>query len=308
MIRHQHQALEATDKHSIQLQYWHSGEQVRCVIQLVHGLGEYGGRYEEFAAAAVARGYAVCVHDHRGHGSTRDPAGFFSSTNGWEKVTSDVGVVNEFVREQWPDKPVILLGHSMGSYIAQAFAMHYSDRLAGMILSASTFASKAQLLPATLLARVETWRLGAHRSSALLDRLGFSKFNKPFEPARTDHDWISRDTDRVDAYIADPLCGGPYCSGLWRDLLDGLLQITSDRALMRIRSDLPILIMGGSADPVGGDKGMTRLAMHYAQTFHQRLKVKIYPDGRHEMLNETNRSDVTDDLLNWIATTTRTSR
>jgi alpha-beta hydrolase superfamily lysophospholipase len=113
-------------------------------------------------------------------------------------------------------------------------------------------------------------------------------------------DWLSRDEAEVDLYLADPLCGGPFTCGLWLDFMAGLHELASDHALARIPADLPILISGGSADPVGGEKGMTRLAMQYMQTLHQRVKLKIYPEGRHEMLNEVNRDEVTADWLDWI--------
>jgi alpha-beta hydrolase superfamily lysophospholipase len=182
--------------------------------------------------------------------------------------------------------------------------MHYGSRLSGLILSASTWPLKAKLLPALLLAHIETCRRGVRGNSAILDQLGFGNFNKQFAPARTALDWLSRDADEVDKYVADPLCGGPYSCGLWADLIGGLLQISSDNELLRIPASLPILITGGQSDPVGGDKGMTRLAMHYAQTSHQRLKVKIYAGARHEMLNEVNRHAVTADWLDWIGATT----
>jgi alpha-beta hydrolase superfamily lysophospholipase len=194
----------------------------------------------------------------------------------------------------------------MGSFIAQSFAMLLGERLSGLILSASTWSRRYQLLPALGLAHLECWRVGPHGSSTLLDKLGFSDFNKPFEPARTSHEWLSRDASEVDKYIADTLCGGPYCAGLWRDLLLGLKQISSDNALLQIPADLPILITGGASDPVGGDNGMGQLAMHYAQTGHRRLKLKIYADGRHEMLNDINRDEVTSDWLDWVAATTGT--
>jgi alpha-beta hydrolase superfamily lysophospholipase len=274
----------------------------------VHGLGEHADRYARFAAAAVECGYAVCAHDHRGHGRHAEHPGHFAVSKGWNRVVNDVDVVNGFVRQTLPGIPVVLLGHSMGSYIAQNFAMYHSERLAGMILSASTWPSRLKLLPAFIIAHIEAWRLGASANSRLLHKLGFSDFNKPFSPARTDLDWLTRDEDEVDKYIADPLCGGPYTCGLWRDLFGGLLQIYSDNSLRRISSELPILITGGELDAVGGDKGMGRLATRYAQTLHSRLKVRIYPEGRHEMLNEVNRDEVTRDWLDWIDATIGTSR
>jgi len=192
----------------------------------------------------------------------------------------------------------------MGSYVAQTFAIQCGSRLSGLILSASTWQSRFQLVPAKLLARIEALRLGNRGKSALLNKIGFGNFNKPFKPARTELDWLSRDEAEVDKYVSDPLCGGPYSCGLWLGLLSGLFDLASDKAISRIPSDLPILISGGESDPVGGDRGMTRLAMHYAQTSHQRIKVKIYAEGRHEMLNETNRDDVTSDWLDWVTVTT----
>jgi alpha-beta hydrolase superfamily lysophospholipase len=306
MLQHEQQFLAASDGHQVPLQTWWPEDDCKGVIQIAHGLGEYGDRYARFAHSAVGRGYAVCVHDHRGHGPKAELPRLFAASEGWRKVIADVELVNTFLRQRFGDRTLILLGHSMGSFIAQSFAMLYSDRLSGMILSASTWPVKIQLLPALALAQLEVWRVGPQGNSALLDKLGFDNLNKPFEPTRTSHDWLSRDASEVDKYLADPLCGGPYCAGLWRDLLLGLKEISSDKSLLQIPADLPILITGGGSDPVGGDKGMGQLAMHYAQTGHRRLKLKIYADGRHEMLNDINRDEVTSDWLDWVAATTGT--
>ena len=304
MLYHRHEILAAADGHNIHVQLWVPEGPTSCVIQIFHGLGEHSDRYTRFADNAVERGFAVCIHDHRGHGSHCEDLGHFADSGGWQKIVSDSEVVNDFVRQQFAGTPIVLLGHSMGSYIAQTFAMHYGSRLSGLILSASTWPSRLQLVPAKLLARIEALRLGTRGKSELLDKLGFGNFNKPFEPARTELDWLSRDEAEVDKYVSDPLCGGPYSCGLWLNLLGGLFELASDNAISRIPLDLPILITGGEQDPVGGDKGMTRLAMHYAQTSHQRMNVKIYPEGRHEMLNETNRDEVTADWLDWVLVTT----
>lgn len=308
MLQHQQQILAASDGRDIHLQRWEPEGKPSCIIQVLHGLGEHAARYARFAQAATEAGYAVCAHDHRGHGGHDGESGHFADADGWNKIIADCEVVNHSIRDTYDNAPVILLGHSMGSYIAQAFAMRYGDRLSGLILSASTWPSRVQLLPGKLLAKVESWRLGRRGKSALLDQVGFGDFNKPFAPARTEFDWLSREASEVDKYVADPLCGGPYSCALWLDLIGGLFEISSDRAITQIPAELPILITGGESDPVGGDKGMTQLVTHYAQTGHQRIAVKIYADGRHEMLNETNRDEVTADWLKWIATTTRSGR
>jgi len=292
--------LAAADAHKIQGSHWHPAGEVRGVIQLFHGLGEHHQRYERFARLATAQGFAVVTHDHRGHGANTAELGYFAESDGWQLLCDDGLLVNDMIREEYDSLPIVLLGHSMGSYIAQYFAIVHSHRLAGLILSASTWPSKSKLYPGLLIAKVESWRIGQHGRSALLDKLGFGDFNKPFHPARTNLDWLSRDNAEVDAYVDDPLCGGPYTCGLWLDLMRGLLAIGSDKSISRIRSDLPILLTGGAADPVGGENGITKLAMHYAQTMHSRLMVKIYDGGRHEMFNESNRDEFSSDVLRWI--------
>jgi len=308
MTEHERSVLRTADGDEIHLQVWRPSGAATHVIQIVHGLGEHADRYGRFAVAATARGCIVCCHDHRGHGSNSDNLGWFGNKDGWELVTADVHVVHLHLQDRFSDLPLVLLGHSMGSYIAQYFVMRYSPDLSGLILSASNWSSRIELLVFYALASFEIWRLGGHRNSALLDKLGFGNFNKSFEPARTESDWLSRDDAEVDRYVADPLCGGPYTSGLWRDLTAGLLKISTDNAVSKITADLPILITGGELDPVGGEKAMAQLAMHYAQSGHQRLRVKVYPGGRHEMLNDTIRDEVTSDWLDWIVATSRNAR
>jgi alpha-beta hydrolase superfamily lysophospholipase len=298
--RHEEIILTAGDGHAIHLQVWAPAGDPVGAIQLLHGLGEHIMRYERFAKSAVARGYTVCGHDHRGHGVSGGQRGYFTDENGWHKIVEDVRVVSDHIRGTGASKPVFLLAHSMGSFIGQAFAMHYGARLTGLLLSGSSWPQRIQLLPGRFLAKLESWRLGRRGHSALINALGFGAFNRRFRPVRTEMDWLTRDEAEVDKYVADPLCGGPFTCGLWLDFLGGLFELGSDLGLARIPADLPILITGGGADPVGGEKGMTRLAMHYMQTSHQRVKLKIYPEGRHEMLNEVNREDVTADWLDWI--------
>lgn len=297
----QSDSITADGNHRIPIYLWEPDQTPKAVIQIFHGLGEHSARYDRFARTAMSHGYAVCAHDHRGHGPTAENIGFFAAKDGWELLVADGHRVTEFLQQKFTKQPVVLLGHSMGSYIAQSYAMRYGHDLAALILSGSSWPARLQLFILRLLARFESWRHGKSGSSPLLDKLGFGAFNKPFEPARTELDWLSREPSEVDAYINDPLCGGPYTTGLWLDLLSGLLSISTNQALRQISQDLPILITGGADDPVGGKRGMNELAARYKATGHASLSTKIYPEGRHEMLNETNRDEFTDDLLRWIA-------
>jgi alpha-beta hydrolase superfamily lysophospholipase len=232
----------------------------------------------------------------------------FADADGWQLLNDDIQLVNDDIRQHFSAAPVVMLGHSMGSFLAQTFAVHFGGRLSGLILSGSTWPSRLQVVPALVIAHIESWRLGVRGESALLDTLGFGAFNKRFAPTRTDYDWLSRDEAEVDKYVASEICGGPFSCAAWKDLLGGLLDISSDAAIRKVPADLPILVTGGAADPVGGEKRMSKLAMHYAQTAHARLTVKIYADGRHEMLNEINRDEVTRDWLDWVETTTSSAR
>jgi len=293
-------SIDSDDERSIPIYLWGPQGSPNAVIQVFHGLGEHSARYDRFARAAMERGYAVCAHNHRGHGPESGDLGFFAAANGWDLLVSDGHAVTEFLQHKFSSVPIVLLGHSMGSYIAQSHAMRYGDELIALILSGSTWPSRVRLFVGRLLARFESWRHGARGASPLLDKMGFGDFNKKFEPARTELDWLSRDHDEVDAYVDDPLCGGPYSTGLWLDLLGGLLSISKNTALREIASGLPILITGGADDPVGGAVGMKKLAARYATTSHDHLDTRIYPGGRHEMLNESNRDEFSNYLLGWI--------
>lgn len=296
-------SIGAPQSHDIPVYLWEPEQTACAVIQIVHGLGEHSARYERFALQAIDRGYVVCAHDHRGHGPHSSSIGYFAADNGWQLLVEDSNSVTQFLQERYAALPIILLGHSMGSYVAQSYAMRFGHQLSALILSGSTWPSRPLLTVGRMLARLLSWFRGKDAHSAILDKMGFGDFNKRFEPARTELDWLSRDAAEVDKYVDDPFCGGPYTTGLWIDLLGGLLQISEDEALRKISSTLPILITGGSDDPVGGRKGMSLLAEHYESTGHVALTTRIYPEGRHEMLNETNRDEFTSDLLRWIAAT-----
>jgi len=292
--------LSAEDGHIIRGDCWQGDGDVVAVIQIFHGLGEHHGRYARFANVAATRGIAVVAHDHRGHGPHTEHLGHYADRDGWPHLIDDGLLVNDMIGDQHQGVPIVLLGHSMGSFVAQYFSMQHDYRLTALILSASNWPSKSKLIAGRILARIEALRIGSRGNSALLDKLGFGDFNKSFAPARTELDWLSRDQAEVDAYINDPFCGGLFSCGLWLDLMGGLKAIASDHQLQRIRAELPILLTGGSNDPVGGERGISELAMHYTRSGHNQLTVKIYPHGRHEMLNETNRDEFSADLLDWI--------
>ena len=285
----------------IALRSWKAWEP-RAVVQVLHGLAEHIDRYERFATACNRRGIAVVGHDHRGHGAAAEETqlGHFGDKDGWSHVIDDAYAVFRATEREYPGLPIVLLGHSMGSYIAQDLVMRKMPAIAGLLLSGSTWPKRGDVRVARLLANI-VCALGQRRApSQLFDKMLFKAYNKQFEPNRTEFDWLSRDELEVDRYVHDTKCGSLSTYGLWRDLFGGLLNISTRNALRKIPNELPILITGGEVDPVGGAAALQRLAAEYTGTEHSDVSLKLYPGGRHEMLNETNRDAVTDDWLDWM--------
>ncbi|WP_073266231.1 alpha/beta hydrolase [Phytopseudomonas punonensis] len=304
-MQHRSFWLDSSDGVPLYANHWCPAHEPKAVVMLAHGMAEHSGRYARFAEALVAAGFEFYAIDQRGHGQTAQHGllGQFADENGWGHVVGDLSTLNHHIRHQRPHTPIFLLGHSMGSFIAIAYLMHHSSSVQGAILGGSNYGRLSAYQAAALVARFERWRQGATGRSALIEWLSFGTFNKAFKPVRTPFDWLSRDSEEVDRYIADPLCGFRCTNGLWLDLLHGLQQITPQAALKQIAPQLPILIIGGDSDPVSQGNGLQRLANALAQAGHTRTTLKCYSQARHELLNELNRDEVTRDLIDWLEQT-----
>ena len=292
--------LKADDGADIHIHRWLPDSAPRGVVQVAHGLAEHAARYGRLAGALTGRGLAVYADDHRGHGQTAgaDDLGFFAEREGWRKCVGDLWSLNRRIAADHAGLPIVLLGHSMGSFMAQDFVADHSDAIAALVLSGSNGPPPAIAGIGRMIARIERLRQGARGKSALLQSLMFGDFNKRFKPARTPFDWLSRDPAEVDAYIADPLCGFEFSNQLAVDLLDALGPLLKPERLARIRKDLPVYIFSGSDDPVGAN--LPALAAAYRNAGLTRVDMRVYTGARHETLNETNRDEVTADLVAWI--------
>jgi alpha-beta hydrolase superfamily lysophospholipase len=283
---------------------WLPAGQARGVVQIAHGLAEHAGRYSRLAAALNSTGYAVYAHDHRGHGRTAESLqqlGFFAAEGGWRKCLDDLWQVNRTIAAEQPSLPIVLLGHSMGSTMAAQFIADHGDSLAGVVLSGASGKPTLLALVGRLITRIERLRLGRAGHSRLVHSLTFAEFNKRFAPARTEFDWLSRDTDEVDKYVADPLCGFNASVQLWIDLLDGWVKAMSPASYSRIPGGLPVLVISGGRDPVSaGCRQIDPMISAWRKAGLQRLEYKFYPEARHEIFNESNREEVTRDVLNWL--------
>lgn len=278
-------------------------ESPKAVVQVLHGMAEYGSRYARLAEALAAAGYTTYAHDHRGHGksiSDASPPGHFADHDSWNRIVADAHGVNREIARHHSGLPVLVLGHSMGSFVLQQLLFEHPGDMVAAALSGSSGKPPAKAAAGATVARFERVRLGRRRPSPLLTRLSFGDYNKAFAPARTDFDWLSRDPAEVDAYIADPLCGFPVSTQTWVDLLAALGRIADPGNVARVPKGMPLYLFAGDRDPVGEfGKGMKRLHDAYTRAGIVDVRLKLYPGGRHEGFNETNRQEVTADFIAW---------
>jgi alpha-beta hydrolase superfamily lysophospholipase len=304
--------FESSDGTKLYLRRWSVAKAV-AVLHIVHGMAEHSERYGRLAEKLCGAGIEVWAADQRGHGKTADQnindpgkggiLGHCADKDTFGKVTADIHGINEEIRKIHPDIPLFLLGHSWGSFILQNYIERKNKDLIinGCVLSGTRgpdgFKVKFGVPFMTLLAALRGKRKGSSLARAMAD----GPYNQPFHPNRTAFDWISRDKAEVDAYVDDPHCGYLCSVGFYRDLAKGLNQIHQPDAMNHIDQNLPIYIFSGSADPVG-DMGAspTKLVNKYRFLGIKDLEFVLYPDARHETLNETNREEVMGNLLSWI--------
>lgn len=279
-------------------------DQPKAVVQIAHGLAEHAGRYARLAAVLNSAGYAVYANDHRGHGRTVKSAGdlgFFAERDGWRKCLADLWQLNRRIAAIHPGLPIVLLGHSMGSTLAEQFMGDHGDALAGVVLSGANGKPTSLAKIGGVIARAERARMGARGTSKLVQSLTFDAFNKKFAPTRTAFDWLSRDPAEVDKYVADPLCGFSATVQLWLDLLEGWAAVSRAAHRKRVPKALPLYLIAGGRDPVSGNTHQLEPWMtEYRAAGLVNMTHKLYPEARHELFNETNRDDVTGDLVRWL--------
>jgi len=214
------------------------------IVQIAHGMAEHSARYARFAKFLNRENIAVYAHDHRGHGLSVDSngLGYYADNDGWRKVTDDTREFSQLIREEFPNTPLVLFGHSMGSFISQQYAIDYGSQIDGLILSASHGKVGAKALLGEQIVAAEMLRKGPHYRSPLIISMTFGSFNKAFKPIATESDWLSRDAAEVQKYIRDPLCGFNCQTRLWLDLLRGMRQIHRADLQQKIPAELPIYI------------------------------------------------------------------
>lgn len=273
------------------------------ILVISHGMAETIERYDAFANYMLDHGIFVFGHAHRGHGKTAgsvENLGYLGE-NGWFKMKEDLRRVIELVRDDYPDAPLILMGHSMGSFLVRDFILDYTYLVSGVILSGTGYPSKLELGLAKWLADREYKKSKVDEKSVLLNRVSFGTYNKKIKSPATAFDWLSRDPAEVNKYIADPYCGEIHPTSFYIEFTGNLQRILYTDVFKNQKNGLPMLIFSGDADPVGNySKGVKKTNDYYKENgFNTTLK--LYSKGRHEMLNEINKKDVYEDIFKWIS-------
>lgn len=296
--------IASTDsKNNLNVIIWETEKEPIGVLQIVHGMAEYIDRYDNFAKYMTEHGFNVIGHDHLGHGhsvSDEHDYGFFAEENGDKIIIEDMHSVTQYAREKWEELPNFILGHSMGSFCLRQYLTKYSNDVFGAIIMGTGWIPSAAALLGKTIATNTCKSKGSHTVNPLLIKLTLEPYNKPFAPARTNCDWLSRDEKQVDLYVNDKLCGFDFTAGAYKDFFTILEKIAKNRQLIGMRKSLPILITSGSVDPVGGKKACEKLNAQYKRCGIDDVTLKLWENDRHEILNELDKSYVYQYIYNWL--------
>ncbi len=281
---------------------WTPEGEIKAVVQILHGIAEYVERYDHFARYLNSLGILVVAEDHMGHGKSigETAQGYF--TGGWFAAVEDSYKLLTMTRAEYPNVPYIVFGHSMGSFMTRTLIAKYPDSgIAGAIICGTGWMPAAVLQAGKLAANLVCRSKGEQVPDRKLNDLIFSGYNNKVEHPRTTHDWLSRDNRIVDAYVADPLCGFVPTAGLLRDMLTGILHIQKKQTLHAMNKSLPVCFIAGGDDPVGSyGKGVYQAAQAFRDAGMTDVSCRVYPLCRHEILNELNKTEIYEDVSQWL--------
>ena len=276
---------------------WKPASAPKGIVQLVHGMAEHIGRYERLAGALNRADCLVIGRNLRGHGPDAEQLGYFADHNGWQRMIDDLHADQKDIQQKYPSIPFFLLGHSMGSFLSRECAVQYGKELDGLILEGTGYFPRNVCRMGWMLAMLSPRR----KPARLVDKIAFSGNNKSFRPKRTGFEWLTRDEEEIDRYMADPLCGFCFTGKAFWDFFVGMEALTYEDNLKMMPKELPVLFLSGDHDPVGDmGKGVGKVAEQFKAIGMRDVTVNLYQDARHELFNELNREQVTADLIEWL--------
>lgn len=281
------------------------GGSVRAVLQICHGVAEHIARYDAFARYLNGLGIAVVGHDHLGHGLSLPEGGtpiYFGVGNTWNTVVDDIYVLHQRIRLWYPDVPLCIMGHSMGSFLTRTYLIRYPGTVKAAVIMGTGWQPKAVIAGGMAVAKAVGAVVGENGTSDLVTNLAFGAYNKLFAPNRTSCDWLSADEGNVDAYMADPLCGADATVGLFRQMLSGIRFNQKLSNLRQMDPRIPVLFVAGEKDPVGDcGNGVRRTYQEFRRAGVQDCTLKLYPGLRHEILNEkAQQQQIFEDIGQWL--------
>ena len=283
---------------------WLPEGEPKAVVQIVHGISEYSGRFDGLARYLCGRGFLVTANDHLGHGRTAElngKQGILAEKDGWMRAAEDAHRLRELTGERYPGLPYFMLGHSMGSFLLRTFLIRWPGELSGAVIADTGYESNAVLGFGKTLAGIIGTFAGKEHVSGLIHAMAMGSYNRQFAPNRTPADWLSRDEAAVDRYLADDRCGFIPSVWLYRDMLGGMMYIANTKNLDKMDPSTPVYIYSGDRDPVGGcGKGVRKVYGFFKDRGVKDLTLRLYEGGRHEMHNEINRDEVFRDLSDWL--------
>lgn len=306
MIKKQEFYFDSRDQeHKIHSIRWiPEAERPVCILQIVHGMAEYIDRYDEFASFLAGKGILVAGDDHLGHGKSvgpGEPYGYFCKEDAATVLVRDEHRLKKMTQEQYPGVPYIILGHSMGSFITRNYLLRYGSGINGAIIVGTGMQSVPTLLCARALAAVQRIFCGPKHVSTLLNAAAFGAYNKRIKPHRTLFDWLSRNEDNVRRYMEDPLCGFTFTVNGFQTLFQLIWNLHGEEKLQKMPKQLPVFFLSGEEDPVGNyGQSVKQVCRSFQKAGMENVQMKLYPQDRHELLNEIDREEVYGDIYRWI--------
>lgn len=296
--------LSRDGKTQIHAMEWIPEGEVRGVLQICHGMVEYIGRYDEFAEFMCKKGFYVTGHDHLGHGQSiqsEEDYGYFPEGRGNQYVIGDIQHLRLMTMKKYPDVPYVMLGHSMGSFLLRQYLTMYGKGLSAAIIMGTGYQGSLILNAGQLACRVIAKSKGWRYRSEFVNNLSLGSYNKKFEPAETTKEWITSDKDRRQKYVDDPLCSFVFTLSGYYQMFEGMKVLVNKHCTARIPKALPILLVSGADDPVGSfGKGVKKVYEQYQKIGIKDVTMKLYEGDRHEILNETDRDQVYQDIYQWV--------